>query len=126
MYRSRHATVYEEERCAMNAATGQNKWSDRFIDRRSWIDAMSGIGMHCRFDAVRSGNSVVKGWHDAGPLGIGEAELAWPCVSPVLNRSTVRHEEYLYLKVVQQGSLTIEQNGQTRHFKEGSLILSDP
>lgn len=74
----------------MNAATGQNKWSDRFINRRSWIDVISSIGMRCRFYEVRSGNSVVKGWHDAEPLSIGEVKLAWQCLSPVLNRSCVR------------------------------------
>jgi AraC-like DNA-binding protein len=110
----------------MISAADQNKWDDRFIDRHSWIDAMSSVGMHCRFDDVRSGNSVVKGWRDAGRLSIGEVELAWQCLAPVMNRCIVRHDEHLYLKVVQQGSLTIEQNGQARHFNEGSLILVDP
>jgi AraC-like DNA-binding protein len=110
----------------MISAADQNKWDDRFIDRHSWIDAMSSAGLHCRFDDVRSGNSVVKGWHDAGRLSIGEVELAWQCLSPVMNRCTVRPDEHLYLKVVQQGLLTIEQNGQANHFNEGSLILVDP
>lgn len=111
----------------MNTAVYQNTWrSGRCVDRHRWIDALSSRGMHCSFDANRAGKCVFAEWHDAGQVGIGKVELAWQCLSPVMHEGPSWNGNHLFLKVVQRGYLSMEQNGQTHHFEDGSVILVDP
>jgi hypothetical protein len=119
------AVVSEGRRWAVNIAIHQNKWGGHLVDRHAWVDAMSQRGISCRFDDAHSGNSVMTDWHTAGQVGIGEVDLAWQCLSPIRNRGSW-NEASVFLKVVQRGSLTIEQNGRAHRYDEGSVILVDP
>jgi len=96
------------------------------VEREAWIDAMFEAGLECQFDAHNApADAAIVDWQQAGELHIGTVELAWLAVSPVARR-LAEHGDALYLKVVQNGSLVIEQNDQMRRFDAGSMVLVDP
>ncbi|WP_409518806.1 helix-turn-helix domain-containing protein [Paraburkholderia sp. LEh10] len=49
-------------------------------------------------------------------------ELAHQSLSPIAELS----EPYLFVKLIETGSMVLEQNGQVRRFEAGSMVLVDP
>ncbi len=110
----------------MNTIAFTSESNDGLFHRHSWTEAMENrYGLHCRFHAMHSGDSVVRQWH-AGQMAISDAELAWQCLSPVMHQSPSWNGDHLLFKLVRSGSLTIEQSGETHRFGKGSVILVDP
>jgi AraC-like DNA-binding protein len=103
-----------------------SEWCGHALDRSNWIDNMYEHGLECRFDAAPvDGSAAVVDWHSAGELCIGKAELASVRLSPAPSRSA-QLGEHVFLKVVESGSLVIEQNKQMLRFNAGSMLLIDP
>jgi AraC-like DNA-binding protein len=103
-----------------------SEWCGRALDRGAWIDSMRDEGIDCRFDAIPAGDgSAVVDWHPAGDLYIGKVELASVSLSPAPHH-LARLGEHVFLKVVQSGSLVIEQNKQMHRFDAGSMLVVDP
>ncbi|MFC7631238.1 AraC family transcriptional regulator [Paraburkholderia humisilvae] len=94
--------------------------------RRQWTEEMANrFGLDCRLDTTRAGHSIFTQWR-AGPLKLTDAELAWLRLSPVMQRTPVWLGEYMLLKQVESGSMTIEQNGNTHRIDAGGIVLVDP
>lgn len=110
----------------MGSVINWGRFSSRFSDRRTWIDAMTSLGMLCKFDDVHECNSATMDWHDAGQAIIGKIELEWQSLSPITYRSSSWNGDHLFMKLVERGSFTIEQNGQSHRLGEGSIVFVDP
>lgn len=110
----------------MHTAEPHKTWEGRSVSRQDWIDAMTSRGMRCQFDSECSASSSVGRWRDTGSVGIGEVELADQRLSPATHRGASLYEDDLFLKVVQHGAITIEQNDQLYSFGQGSIVLVDP
>ncbi len=95
------------------------------VDRHAWIDALSTEGFHCRFDPEHPDQYAME-QGQAGPMRISNVEVAWQWLTPMPRRPSIGHDAHLFLKIVQRGSLSIEQNGQTRHLAAGEMVLVDP
>ncbi|CAB3759794.1 helix-turn-helix domain-containing protein [Paraburkholderia solisilvae] len=94
--------------------------------RRRWIDEMeTRFGLQCGPDAGRPSHASVTQWA-AGPLKLTDARLAWQRLSPVMTHGPTWTGQYLLLKQVESGSLTIEQNGNARRIDAGGMVLIDP
>jgi AraC-like DNA-binding protein len=90
--------------------------------RRLWADALANLsGLECRMDSMRSSNCMVRQWR-AGQLNLSDAQLAWQSV----HHGTSRNDDYLLLKQVQSGTLTLEQNGRQHRIGAGGMLLVDP
>jgi len=109
----------------MQGRIGPSVWCGHTINRGAWIDTMFEAGLHSDFDTVRAaGEAAVVDWYSAGELNLGSVELAWLSVSP--SRPRRMDSDSLFLKVVQSGSLVIEQNDQIHRFDAGSMLIVDP
>ncbi|CAB3748996.1 AraC family transcriptional regulator [Paraburkholderia humisilvae] len=96
------------------------------LDNLRWSDAMSNrFGLHCETNGAQASHGFVTQWR-AGQLKVSDVQLAWQSVSPVMQRSPAWNGDYLLFKQVETGSLTIEQNGNTRHVDAGGVVLVDP
>ncbi|MFC0397856.1 helix-turn-helix domain-containing protein [Paraburkholderia rhizosphaerae] len=94
--------------------------------RRRWAEEMaSRFGLNCTLDTARASHSIVTQWR-AGPLKLTDAELAWLWLSPVMQRTPAWLGEYMLLKQVESGSMTIEQNRTTHRIDAGGMVLVDP
>ena len=60
-------------------------------------------------------------WH-LGQLELLSVELAHQSLSPIAELS----EPYLFVKLIEAGSMVIEQSEQVRRFEAGSMVLVDP
>ncbi|RFU49574.1 helix-turn-helix domain-containing protein [Paraburkholderia sp. DHOC27] len=110
----------------MNDRAVVSEWCGRPLDRGTWIDHMQAEGIDCRFHASTSAmDSASVDWHPAGDLCIGDAELAAVSLSAA-PRHRAQLGEHVFLKVVQSGSVTIEQNGRMHRFDAGSMLMVDP
>jgi AraC-like DNA-binding protein len=90
---------------------------------KTWIDTMYSRGLDCRLDEGGKASSMVSSW-SAGELAVLSARLAWQRLST--NRQYGRSLEHVYLKVVRQGALIIENKGETKVVTGGGVVLVDP
>jgi AraC-like DNA-binding protein len=109
----------------MDLQVRQHSWCGTPVDRGGWIDAMSTIGLSCRFDASYSGQSTASYLH-AGEMLIGRFELAGQTVSPNLRAPGYRAADEIRLIVVRSGSMSVEQKGPTLRAGPGDIVLTDP
>lgn len=109
----------------MLEVVGPSAWCGQAINRETWLDTMFQEGLECRFAPQLRGDKAIVDWYRAGELNVGNVELAWLSVAPAAQRQ-LAHVDHLYLKVVQSGSLVIEQNRQMRRFEAGSMVVVDP
>ncbi|CAB3774632.1 HTH-type transcriptional activator RhaS [Paraburkholderia humisilvae] len=110
----------------MEQNTAFNAWNGARVDRDAWVDALSTRGWHCRFDVSHFGHSTMD-IERAGQADISNINMAWQAVSPSLDRpGAVWSEEYLIVKLVRSGVLSIEQRGQTTKLGPGDIAVLDP
>jgi AraC-like DNA-binding protein len=100
-------------------------WNGAPLNRHAWIDAMSQQGIQCRIDAGRPARSNVT-IGSAGRTNVIHAELAWQVVSPDTHGGAGWDDDTLFLKIVRDGNVTIEQKGQRTSFSDGALFFVDP
>jgi AraC-like DNA-binding protein len=80
----------------------------------------STYGVCCEFAPGRSTGSTATSWK-FGQLDLLCRELANQSLSPIAESV----EEYLCLKLVKVGSMTIEQGGRVQRFQAGGIVLVD-
>jgi AraC-like DNA-binding protein len=94
------------------------------LDKSAWVDAVHGCnGLECRLDDVGRAGSIVRGW-SAGELSVFSSHLAWQSISG--NAQYSHSSEHVYLKIVRQGTLIVESNGEAKVLTEGGVVLVDP
>jgi AraC-like DNA-binding protein len=92
----------------------------------NWQDIMlTGHGMHCRFDPQRPAHSTVRGW-SLGSVEMVRADLAVRELMPPAKGHPAWQGEWMYIKLVTAGYVDVEQFGQTRRFRAGSIFVLDP
>jgi AraC-like DNA-binding protein len=92
----------------------------------NWSDVMRRHhGLHCRFDGRASAHSVARGWK-LGDMGVTRAALNALAFSPVSEGQDAWQGEWLFLKLVTEGYVEIELDGQARRFDAGSMFALDP
>src|SRR5215475_11667507 len=65
----------KKEGFAVDALVRPHTWCGTRVDPRGWIDAMSKIGLSCRFDPSHFGESTAE-YEQAADMLIGRLELA--------------------------------------------------
>ncbi len=81
------------------------------VDRHAWIDALSTEGFHCRFDPEHPDQYAMEQGHGR-PHAHQQRRGGMAWLTPMPRRPSIGHDAHLFLKIVQRGSLSIEQNGQ--------------
>jgi hypothetical protein len=124
------AAEIERRRMNMTSAIYTNEASAGRAGRRSWNIAFTRrYGLQCAFDRTKaddaSGHSTVKDWY-AGSVRVLRLELGWQRLTPVERDAPAWHEENLLLKVVQHGTITLEQHGDRQTIGAGRMVLVDP
>jgi AraC-like DNA-binding protein len=109
----------------MDSGFFESSWDGAPSGRNAWIDAVSAHGMQCRVDASHSAPSIVSGAR-AGQTDIFNIDVAWQCVSPIMQRPRFWNGEHLFVKVVRSGTMSVEQRGQTVEFGPGDIAVLDP
>ncbi len=84
-------------------------------------------GVQCTLAPGQPAKSLAKSWA-LGQVGLLSAELAHQSWSPVTDRTAAnwQGDQYLFLKLVKDGTVMIEQAGQLQAFQTGSMVLVDP
>jgi AraC-like DNA-binding protein len=100
-------------------------WCGTPVDRRGWIDAMSKIGLSCRFDPSYLGQSTAA-YEQAADLLIGRLEVAGQTHAPVSRAAGQWPTPEIWLKVVRSGSMLIEQKGHALRIGPGEIVVADP
>ncbi len=80
----------------------------------------SALGLTCEFTDGVSAGSRASTWN-LGALDLMDTELAYLSLAPIVDAG----EAYLYLKLIKQGEMLIEQDGHARRFKTGEIVLVD-
>jgi AraC-like DNA-binding protein len=95
--------------------------------RRHWWTSimLNSYGMTCKLDTSGSADSIIQEW-TLGELPILDLRMTKQLVAPTLRDSACWNGDHLFLKVVKSGSISIEQNGESRVFGPNSLIITDP
>ncbi|WP_459712778.1 helix-turn-helix transcriptional regulator [Paraburkholderia sp. 2C] len=109
----------------MDVLARPHTWCGTPVDRHGWIDAMSKIGLSCRFDASYFGPSSAA-YGQAGNMLIGRLEIAGQTLSPISRAAGQWPNQEIRLKVVRSGSMLIEQNGQALRVGPGEIVVADP
>src|SRR6202000_3255397 len=110
----------------MKANTASYAWNGAPIDHLAWVGALSSRGWLCSLDASRFGRSSMNIGH-AGPADIVSIDAAWQRLTPGIQRSnTPWNKEYLLIKAVQSGIVSIEQRGRIMTFGPGDVAVLDP
>jgi AraC-like DNA-binding protein len=110
----------------MSPSTYMNNARAGRADQRSWSVMMARrYGLQVKFDSAQSADSVASDWN-AGMVKVMNFDLAWQILSPVAHSSPAWQEENLLLKIVQHGTLILEQHGTTHQFGKGNMVLVDP
>jgi AraC-like DNA-binding protein len=94
--------------------------------RHRWTSTMlHRYGMKCRLHDSLSADCSIQ----ERPLGdflILELDMGHQAVAPTLREDACWSGDHLFLKMVKRGSISIEQNGNTRTFGEQSVLAVDP
>jgi len=98
----------------------------QIVDRRDWVDGMAARGMRCKFDPGYTGSAVAPRSGQAGQVHIVDGELSWQSLSPIKGHPSLWDCGHLYLVIVRGGTMTMEQNRETRTFLPGEMVLFDP
>jgi AraC-like DNA-binding protein len=94
--------------------------------RHAWTSMMlKSYGMVCRLGTSGPGDGFVENCALGSLLSI-DIKMANQRVSPTLRDSACWNGDHLFLKVIRHGSISIEQNGNTRTFGTESLLITDP
>lgn len=110
----------------MKANTTSYAWNGKPIDRQAWIGALSKRGWLCSLDVSHLGRSAMDIGH-AGQADIINIDAAWQRLTPGTQRSIDPWEtEYLIVKAVKSGVVSIEQRGRTMTFGPGDIAVLDP
>jgi AraC-like DNA-binding protein len=110
----------------VDVATYMNKSRAGRADQRSWSVVMSRrYGLGCKFESGQTSDSVVSDW-TAGAIRVINFDLAGQVLTPIPGSGHAWQEESMFLKVVRQGTLTVEQHGTIRQFGRGSMFLINP
>ncbi|WP_244652721.1 hypothetical protein [Pseudomonas sp. CFBP 8758] len=92
----------------------------------NWSDVMlEHHGLYCRFDDSRVQASTSKSWM-LGHIGLTQADLACVVLAPVGEERSSWQGDWLYLKLMTQGHVDIEEAGQQHRFDAGSMFFIDP
>ncbi len=92
----------------------------------NWSDVMlEHHGLYCRFDDSRVQASTSKSW-TLGHIGLTQADLACVVLAPVGEERSSWQGDWLYLKLMTQGHVDIEEAGHQRRFDAGSMFFIDP
>jgi AraC-like DNA-binding protein len=101
-------------------------WNGDSDGRADWLDQMAvQAGMAGQVDATRPNGARIRGWQ-LGSIGVVQARMSGICLSPVRDGARALHEEFLYLKILTQGSLGLTQHGETVSMAAGTAVLIDP
>jgi AraC-like DNA-binding protein len=109
----------------VDALARPHTWCGAHVDRRGWIDAMSKIGLSCRFDASHAGQSTAA-FLQAADMMIGRFEIAGQTLSPILRSAGHWSSEEVRLKIVRSGSMFVEQKGEALRVGPGEIVFVDP
>jgi AraC-like DNA-binding protein len=82
-------------------------------------------GMKCRLHDSRSADCRIRE-RQLGSFLILDTEMAHQAVSPILRENACWNGDHLFLKVIERGSISIEQNGSTQTFSQRSVLAVDP
>jgi AraC-like DNA-binding protein len=100
-------------------------WCGTPVDRRGWIEAMSTIGLSCRFDPLHAGRSTAA-YGRAADMLIGQLDIAGQTLSPMSRAAGQWPTQEIRLKVVRSGSMLIEQKGHALAVGPGEIVVADP
>ena len=94
--------------------------------RHSWTSMMlKSYGMICKLGTSGPGDGFVEDCALGSLLSL-DIKMTNQRVSPTLRDNACWNGDHLFLKVVKQGSISIEQNRGTRTFGPDSLVIVDP
>jgi AraC-like DNA-binding protein len=101
-----------------------------FPDSHDAVAEWSGMmlndcGLHCECDRLRSAGSVIKRWM-LGQVEVSRVDLSAHVLSPAGESESSPYTEWLFVKLVRAGHITVEQAGERRRFDAGSLLAFDP
>jgi AraC-like DNA-binding protein len=112
------------DRPSMGPADGLFFLNGRSLDDDAWVDTLyDGYGLECQLDDGAKASSMVQGW-SAGELSVLSTHLAWQRLSA--NERNTQSSEHIYLKIVRQGALLVECNGESEIITDGGIVLVDP
>lgn len=96
------------------------------VRRHWWTSTLSArYGMDSDLRESRSMDCKIQD-RQFGGLLIIDVEMSHQTVSPTLKENASWNGDHLFLKLITHGSISIEQNGNTREFGERSVLLVDP
>jgi AraC-like DNA-binding protein len=101
-----------------------------FPDSHDAVAEWSGMmlndcGLHCECDRLRSAGSFIKRWM-LGHVEVSRVDLSAQVLSPAAENDSSTQPEWLFIKLVQAGQITVEQAGQRQTFEAGSMLAFDP
>jgi AraC-like DNA-binding protein len=101
-------------------------WNGDSRGRAEWVDQMAAYaGMTGRVDLSRSQSAHSLRW-SMGAVGVAEARLSGVCLSPLRSGMLAKDDEYLFVKIVTHGTISITQHGETVSMPAGTVVLVDP
>ncbi|ANN77563.1 helix-turn-helix transcriptional regulator [Bordetella flabilis] len=101
-------------------------WNGDSHDRADWLEQMAvQAGMAGQVDATRANGATIQGWQ-LGSIGVVQARMSGICLTPLRVGAQAQHEEFLYLKILTQGRLSVTQHGETVTLAAGTAVLIDP
>ncbi|HEY4353587.1 MAG TPA: AraC family transcriptional regulator [Paraburkholderia sp.] len=109
----------------MDAPLRPHTWCGTPVDRSGWIDAMSKIGLSCRFEPSHVGQSTAA-YRQAADMLIGHLDIAGQTFSPISRAAGRWPDQEILLKVVRSGSMLIEQRGHALRVGPGQVVIADP
>jgi AraC-like DNA-binding protein len=86
---------------------------------------LNDCGLHCECDRLRSAGSFIKRWM-LGHVEVCRVDLSAHVLSPAGESESSPQAEWLFVKLVKAGDITVEQAGHRRRFDAGSMLAFDP